>query len=371
MKILIIAPYFFSPRAWMVSAYKTALALSKKHQVIVVTSGDKKEEKSINPNLKVYNLKHIFLKDPINYNIIPGLFSFIKKIIKKENPDIFLINKHMFYSTFAVIPLRIWKKKVIIQTDTFPGINWFPRNKLVAMIMWFYARIIGNPLLKLADKVILLHEGLIPIAKKYHLNYQVIHNGVDLKLYQNPPLPKDLTKSENEIIISYIGRLESVKGYEDILRTAQKIIPQFPNVKFLFAGNTEGKGDVVRKYQSKRIIFLGHREDIPSLLKITDIFVLASYSEGLPNALMEAMASSCACLASNAGGVKVLIKDKKNGLLFLPGNLEELKARLVQLIEDASLRKKLGHEAQKTIADNFNWDKIIQYYESLFQKIKK
>ena len=370
MKILIVAPYFFEPHRWMISAYKTALYLSKKNKVVVLTTGSPSYQK-LNPNLVIYRMRDIFIPDPVNYSIVIGLFWYLLKVIKKEKPDIFLVNKHMFYTSFSILWLRILGKKVFCQIDTFPGINWFPKSNFVKFVMKIYARTIGIFLLKISNMVILLHEGLIPIAKKYKLNHTVIHNGVDFdKLKKSKPAKDLLPKKKNELRIVYVGRLESVKGYNDLLKAALRISKKEPGAKFYFVGSCQGKGKIVKKYQSEKIIFLGHREDIFSILKTMDIFVLPSYSEGLPNALMEAMACGLVCLSSNVGGVKVLIKEGETGLLFKPGDSFQIEKKLLKLIKSPDLREKLDQKARLKIEKDFNWKIISCKLISLFKKNK-
>ncbi|MDD3774319.1 MAG: hypothetical protein PHW50_03540, partial [Patescibacteria group bacterium] len=101
MKILIISPYFFEPHRWMISAYKTALALSKNDQVVVMTTGRPWIEQ-MNKNLTIYRLRDLFLPDPINFSFVPFLGWHLLRIIRKEKPDCFLVNKHMFYTSLAV-----------------------------------------------------------------------------------------------------------------------------------------------------------------------------------------------------------------------------------------------------------------------------
>jgi glycosyltransferase involved in cell wall biosynthesis len=367
MKILIICPYFFEPHRWMISGYKTALSLSKKMKVVVLTTGRPFYEE-LNPNLKIYRMKDFFIPDPVNYFIVPGLFFYLLKVIKKEKPDVFLVNKHMFYTSFSIFWLRLLGKKVFTQIDTFPGILWFPRNKFVKIIMQIYARTIGLFLLKLSNKVILLHEGLVPTAKKYKLNFTVIHNGVDLEKVRESQPAADLLPSKNKIRVVYVGRLESVKGYDYLLEVAQKIVKKRKDVEFYFVGNIKGKENIVQKFQGPAIKFLGHRTDVFSVLKTMDIFVLPSYSEGLPNALMEAMACGLACIASNVGGAKILIQNNKNGLLFEPGNVKQLQSCILALVNNSDLKKRLGNNASSQIKDDYDMAKISEQLIELFKE---
>ena len=361
--VLIIAPRFFDTvygeKRAMMSAYTTATSLSTHMRVVVVTAGPLPRYEQVSERLTVYRLWDWFLPDPINYGIVPGIFSSLLYILRKEQPDAILINKHMFFTSLAAPFLRLMGKRVIIQTDTFPGINWFPRNPIVKFVMQCYAWTIGMIVLKSAHSVILLHEGLVPIAQWLRLPYQVIHNGVDVQRFASALPAEDIPKTAHDIHICYVGRLESIKGYDDLLAVAQTLAPKFPSIKFFFVGSTTGKEAIVSAYQSDQIIFTGHRSDIPSVLKRMDIFVLPSYSEGLPNALMEAMAVGCAPVASNVGGVKILLQ-KGIGLTFQPGDRDALAAHLQTLINSAGIRKEKGQRGKQQIEMNFDLEQEIQ-----------
>ena len=167
MKILIIAPNFLEPHAWMVSAYKTAKLLNKRHEIIVLTSKTKESKKYEEiEGIKIHRMPCFFIGDPFNCTATPGMVFKLMKIIKKENPDKIIVNKNLFYTSFSIMWLKLFtKKKVYCQIDTFPGINWFAPSKILNSILKIYSRTIGMLPLKPSDKVIILHEGLIPIAK--------------------------------------------------------------------------------------------------------------------------------------------------------------------------------------------------------------
>lgn len=364
MKVLLVAPRFFDAvhgeRRAVMSAYKTALALSRHVPVVVVAAGPPPRYEKVNDRLTIYRLLDLYLPDPVNYGITPGIFTSLPQIIRKEKPDAFLVNKHMFFTSFAAPFLRLMGKRVVIQTDTFVGINWFPRNPLLWPLAALYAYTFGLLVLKSAHRVVLLHEGLIPVAKRLRLPYTVIHNGVDLDTFHKAKPATDINKKQGEVFVCYVGRLESVKGYDDLLAVAAEMGEAHRYVKFFFVGNTEGKEAVVKRYASDQIIFTGHRTDIPSVLKRMDIFVLPSYSEGLPNALMEAMAVGVTPLSTRVGGATVLIEEGENGLFCTPGDRTDLQEKLTTLIEDPNLRRKLGAAAAGRIAADFDLRKESQ-----------
>jgi glycosyltransferase involved in cell wall biosynthesis len=367
MKILVVVPYFDEPHRWMISGQKTAYTLALDHDVVVLTTGVKNSIEQPNDRLKIYRLKDIFLRDPINYSIIPGLFSDIKKIVQEEKPDAFLINKHMFYSSLVIWPLKKMGKRVVVQTDTFPGVNWFPKNKLVGVIMWIYARFIGNPILRAADKVILLHEGLIEDAIRLGLKYEVIHNGIDLAVFDATPRPPDLKKKKDDIWIGYVGRLESVKGWYDLAAVAKELVPTNERLHFFFVGPTKNAEEKIKEFRHPRIHFLGLRKDVAGIDKMLDIFVMPSLSEGLSNAIMEAMAAECCCLVSAVGGNKVLIDENVTGRLFTQGDQGDLKEKLSMLLSDRDHMRKLGRQARDRIEKSYDLHKNAKQIAKLLK----
>jgi len=368
MKICIIAPNFLEPHAWMVSAYKTAKLLSKTgFQVVVLTSktkGSKGFERI--GNIEVYRMPCIFIPDPFNYTITPFLIFHLNKIIKKENPDAFIVNKYMFYTSLSAIYLKLIGKKVIVQTDTFPGINWFARSKVLNAGMWIYSRTLGKLILRIVDKVVLLHEGLVETAKRLKLDYKVIHNGVEMAKFAHAKPAEDILKIKGrKILVTYIGRLDAVKGYDILLKAAEKTNK---NIHFLFVcGEKYPKKRAELQEKHGNATFLGFRKDIPKILAATDIYVLPSFAEGLPNTLMEAMAAGKASIASNVGGVKILIEDNKTGILVGKGDWKQLKDKIIMLAKSKKLRESLSKNARKKIEKEFSFKVIAKDWAKLMQ----
>jgi len=369
MKICIIAPNFKEPTAWMISAYKTAVNLAKIKdvKVIVLTSQTKGSKKfEIIEGVKVYRSKAIYIPDPFNYAFTPFIFSDLRRLIKKENPDRFLISKYMFFSSLTAFQLKLLGKKFVIQTDTFPGYIWFAPSRLLNIFMWIYTRTLGLWVLHLADKVILLYEGLVRPAKRLGLKkISVVHNGVDFDKFEKAKPAKDIVKfKDGKKLITYLGRLDEVKGYKLALKLANDLKDK---AKFLFVcGN---------KYSTKRkelaikypfIKFVGFRKDVAEIFAASDIHILPSYNEGLPNSVMEAMASGCAVVASDVGGMRSIISDKKEGFLFKRGDYSKFKDLVEKLISDSQVLKTIKSSGKEKIKKEFNWKTIG---ESLLKEI--
>jgi len=365
MKILLVSPYFidsYKNNISMGSAVKLAFSLSRVAEVTVLTSGRKLGKEVFNKNLTVLSSRGFLIPDPINYMISISLLIRFWRLVKEIKPEIVIVSKYMFFSSFVIPIAKLLRVPVITVTDTFPGINWFSVSKFASAIMWLYARLIGIPLLKVSDKVVLLYEGLEPIAQKYGLKHVTIHNGVDSKYFEKLDIPTDIKKNKNEFWVGFVGRPESAKGYDQVLKMA-KYLTKYKDMKIVLVG---GKSEY-KEEENK--IFLGFRKDIMNIYQLFDVLVLPSHAEGLPNVAMEAMSQGVPVIGNRVGGVERLIKNMVNGVLVNPGNVEEMEKAILRLKQKNRLRKELGVNAKQTIFNDFNWDKIVKDYFSLINKI--
>jgi glycosyltransferase involved in cell wall biosynthesis len=118
-----------------------------------------------------------------------------------------------------------------------------------------------------------------------------------------------------------------------------------------------------------RIVFLGHRDDIPDLLAAADIVTLPSFYEGLPYAISEAMAASLPVIATRVGGIPEMIEDPASGLLIDRGDAPALAACLVRLAGDPGLRRHMGARARQLAEDRFSLDHMLDESEAFLTSL--
>lgn len=347
----------------MVSGYKLAdLWQRLGYRVVVACMGSETKEEKVSSTLTVYSRKDVFLKDPWNYGISLGFGGFVVRLAKTEKPDVIVINKLLFWSSLTSISLRLRGYTVIQITDALVGMTWWPRGKVPQVCAAIYAWTLGWLLLRIANTVVFFHPQPGPLVRNLGIarKSRVIPTGID-------PAPYGRIDHDG-VVVTYVGRLESVKGVDDFLAAVSSLIEEFPGLKAQVAGWYPEGHPLVEKYQ-RQVAFLGRQDDIPAVLGRTDIFVLPSYSEGLSNALMEAMSSSCACVASDVGGNTYLIENGVSGLLFPAGDREALRSHIKRLVQDGAKRKSLGEAARARIDAVFSWEKVGKQYAQLFESI--
>jgi glycosyltransferase involved in cell wall biosynthesis len=120
---------------------------------------------------------------------------------------------------------------------------------------------------------------------------------------------------------------------------------------------------------SARVAFLGRREDIREILSITDVYVLPSLMEGLPIALLEAMATGRACVATRVGDVGRAVPDGDAGLLVPPGDAAALAAALERLVMDPDARAALGANARSVVASRFSASEMVRRYCAVYDSL--
>jgi glycosyltransferase involved in cell wall biosynthesis len=368
VKILLVTPYFqdsFAGKISIGSAVMAARQLSRRHHVTVLTTGRSIPVERVSPTLTVVSAPGLLLPDPVNYVIAPAVLWRAARFILRERPEVVLVSKFMFFTCLSALVARLLGTPAIFITDNYPGIDYFSRSRLVAAVMWLYARVIGVPLLRSGRRIVLLHEGLVPIARRYGLEPEVIPNGVELADADAASPAPDLVKPEGEVWIAYVGRLESVKGPDFLLQAARPLLARRRGLRLVFVGAAR-PGALPA---DPAIRHLGFRRDVYAVLRHVDIFCLPSVYEGLPNALMEAMAVGCACVATRVGGVPSLIEDGINGLLVEPADVAGLEKALDRLADDAVLRARLGRAARQTIEARFDARRLADRYDALFESV--
>jgi len=230
----------------------------------------------------------------------------------------------------------------------------------------------------LLDRVLVpawsIREELLTYGFIHESKIAVIPNGIDPEPYRKPQ--KDPHKLREELglcgkfAICAISRPSPEKGIDTLIDAAVRLKSRLPSLKILIIGEGPQRQMYERRALetglSEEIAFLGFRSDIPDLLHACDLFVLPSYSEGHPFALLEAMAASRPVVATDVGDVSRMIEHGRQGLLVSPRREEELASAILSLSADPSLAAAMGEAARERVCREFDLFTMLDRVEELF-----
>jgi len=212
----------------------------------------------------------------------------------------------------------------------------------------------------------------VPAAREKTL---IIGNGVDAERFRSLPdraaARREAGLPEDGYVIGTIGRLHPVKGHGDLLAALARLAQANgapPHLVIAGPAPEEEKARLLERARAEGVEhllhLLGHREDVPDLLAAMDVFTLPSLSEGMPNALLEAMAAGKPVVATRVGGSAELVSDGETGLLVPPGAPEALAEVLAGLRADPARAARLGEAARAAVAPR-SWPCVIAQYTGL------
>lgn len=200
----------------------------------------------------------------------------------------------------------------------------------------------------------------------------VVYNGVEIpentatiNLHEEYNLPRD-----SRTIFS-AGRLDRQKGFDLLIKTAQKAKLQHLNWQIIIAGEGKLKNELTSMAKangvSDMVHFIGFSNQTLSLVKSADVFALPSRYEGMPNALLEAMAMGKASVASSVNGAPELVENGISGFLVESENVDQLFEKLNIILSDEKLRKSMEVKAKKRVKNHFSIERMIDALEILFK----
>lgn len=202
----------------------------------------------------------------------------------------------------------------------------------------------------------------------------VIHNGIDWSRFaETPPLNMaELGLPSGRRWITYIGRLEPQKGVAELIEHSRQWLDPLPQHDLLMVGagplQAQLQATAERVGVGARIHFIGWRRDVPELMQTSELVVLPSRWEGMPNVILEAMAAGKAVVTTAVEGVRELLADGAAAQSALLGDYAAFAARIVELATDGATRERLG-KANQLRAKAFGSDAMVAAYEQLFANL--
>lgn len=189
-----------------------------------------------------------------------------------------------------------------------------------------------------------------------HPNCSVVLNGIDTEYYRRLLVDVERKKGELGIrsgsaVIGTVGRLSYPKAPEAGIRAVSLLVRKRRDIVYVMVGDGEDRDKVQKEISDlgleDYVLLLGNRDDVGEILKVMDIFIMPSRCEGLPLALLEAMACRVPVVATSVTGNVEVVKDGVTGLLVDPDNPEQLSGAISRLLDNPYLRKEMGARGEE------------------------
>jgi glycosyltransferase involved in cell wall biosynthesis len=324
-------------------------------------------------NINIYRLSSWelvqgnFLVPKISYRNIVALLN-----LAKNDYHCIITNTRFYLICFIGWILSRWHAIPLIHLE-HGSRHTVSDNSWVSLIANLYDHSAGSLLVRNAA----INFGVSAAATEFlrHLGAKkakIMHNGINFSSFQDAKPDADI-KRPGSIVITYIGRLIYAKGIQDLL----SVFPEIKgDVQLLIVGDGPYRSELealAHHGHISNVTFYGeqHPENIPGILKSTDIFVNPSYSEGLPMSVLEACAAGCAVIATDVGGTEEIILDGLTGFLIKPGDRQDLTEKIGLLLRDKAIREAIGKNAQAYVMENFSWDQIMGRWITEMRRLER
>jgi starch synthase (maltosyl-transferring) len=203
----------------------------------------------------------------------------------------------------------------------------------------------------------------------------VIPNGIDLDQYPAESvadLPQFGVPADRQVIV-FVGRLHEQKGIDWMLRVAPRFLSELPSHDLLLVG----EGPQWTRLQelaaslgiADRVHFAGWRADVPEILAASALLVLPSRWEGMPNVLLEAMATGLPVVSTRAAGVEELLGPLSDGQTVNVDDAEGFVRAIVGLVESPSRAQEIGRQNRRRAAERFSHKAMVAAYERLYESL--
>lgn len=320
--------------------------------------------------------KSRFLERKINpFKDILALIE-ICRFIKKNKIQIV----HTYSSKAGIlgrIAAKLSKVKIIIHT--VHGWSFHDYQQKSAYYLYLFLEKICA---KFSSKIIVVSQwdkekGLKNLVGKPE-QYVLVRYGIDCPEFENKEKRSQIRKSfglsDTDFVVGMVACFKPQKAPVDFIKLAAKIKETFPNIKFIMIGDGELRRKIsarIKKLNLERQIFLtGWRKDIPLVLSCMDIFVLTSLWEGLPIAVLEAMAAEVPVIATDTGGINEVIKNDKTGYLVKAGDIGSMQNRIEGLFKDRQKRIEFAHLSGQIInSGDFSLNIMVKNTQAVYRNL--
>lgn len=303
----------------------------------------------------VYVLNTLHKHDPRHYTEL-------RKLLRRKDFDLFHI--HLWNPGSARYAFRAADKLVgsIITTEHDPF-------ELSGMKKWIKAGC-----LRRTDMTIVVSSDNYRLLEEYYQvpkeRLEMVPNGIEIDRFTDNTETAALPVEKGGQIVTCIAELHHRKGHRYLLEAFRKVQAHMPSVHLVLVGRGPEESRLKSRFANvPNLHFLGWRDDIPQILRASDILVLPSLKEAFGQVLLEAMASEVACVATNNGGPADVIQDGLTGYLVPPANSQAIAEKISVLLKNPTQKRDIEKAALHRLKQEFTADKMAEGTLAAYEKI--
>ncbi|RJS49500.1 MAG: hypothetical protein CIT03_03125 [Methanobacterium sp.] len=332
-----------------------------------------------------FPVNEIFFPGPSNFNSVKSILKNIfwivtipltvfqfTRLIRRENVDLVHVNGVLNFQ--PALAAYLSRRKVVwhLMSSLYPS--------FLISLMMILVKPVAEEIIVIAPS---LGEYYLGEGFKSRSNVQVIYEPVDpdkfnlnQALFKKEHLLTELGLNNSHFIGVCVANINPVKGHRYLIEALPLVLENNPNFKLLLVGDVPSTQkeyylqlvELLGKLNlTDSIYFLGSREDIPSILGISNLLILPSIAEGTPLVILEAMCMGKAVIATDVGAIKEQMIDHKTGFIIPPQDPVALSESIIRLMEDETLRKKMGENGLKEV-QKFYLDKCVRAHLETYKK---
>ncbi|KZZ71147.1 hypothetical protein A3765_15050 [Oleiphilus sp. HI0130] len=330
---------------------------------------------------------HPIIGIPVEHGVKPDLYH----AAIKQGSEVFTFDIRSAFDLRAIKKIKAFIRKNEIdiihshgyREDFYTLFGSGPAKKIATNHLWkksnrklrLYA-LLDSIMLRRFDKVVAVSQPILEEMKQKNIpsdKLYCISNGIKLKESEElKNIREELDLKENAYLIGTLSSLTTEKGIDTAIKALALITDQLPQARLIVTGDGRERDNLEELARNlsitDKVLFLGRREDTHRILKSLDMFVMPSLKEGLPIALLEAMAARLPIIATKVGDIPKVI-NKLNGVV-IEASIPHLLAEEVQyLYKNPTTAKTLGEKAYETVKNEFSASSMTRKYADLYDHV--
>ena len=374
--VLVISGPFQSD-AWVILV-KFLQILEPLFKEIFVITGGIPEKVTLDKKIRINSIKYVTRGNSILVKIFKHIA--LQVLVACKTFQVILTQRRklkavIFFLGITFLPsmlvAKFFRKKTII-VATGSASRSIKEVFVVGPVFYPVVAVLEKISYMLSDRIICYSENFV---QKYSLKRYVNKISITPEHFLDFTrfkIKKEFCKRKN--LVGYIGRLSEEKGVINLVNAIPQVLKQYPSLEFLIIGDGQLR-DTLQKFirrnnLNEKVKVLGWipYESIPDYLNELKLLVLPSYTEGLPNVVLEAMACGTIVLATPVGAIPAVVKDGETGFLMKENSPECIAENILRVISNPRLSE-IVKAARKLVEEEYTFEAAVDHYKTIFQSI--